>query len=136
MNLKEFVSETLLSIINGVIDAQEKANEVGALVNPGGLTRNTKNINNNSLWDNTTNNYAQNVDFDIAVTTEDSAQGGAKIKVLTGILGGDMGGEKLNKNAIASRVQFCVPVLLPPQNTSESKARIQSTTEALSKRNT
>jgi len=134
MNLKDFISETLLSIINGVTEAQEQANDIGALVNPGGLTINTKNISDNAIWDNTTNNYAQNVTFDIAVTAEDSATGGAKIKVLSGILSGEAGGEKANKNSIVSRVQFIVPVLLPPQIIKDTKARIQSTTEALSKR--
>ena len=123
MDLKEFVSETLLSIIAGVNEAQEKAKDHGAHVNPGGLTRNTKNIADNSIWDNSTNNYAQQVSFDVAVTAEDSAKGGAKVKVLSGILGGDIGGEKGNKNVIASRVQFMVPVLLPSQNVENPKAR-------------
>ncbi len=123
MDLKEFVSETILSIIAGVTDAQEKAQEHGAHVNPGGLTRNTKNIADNSIWDNSTNNYAQQVSFDVAVTAEDSAKGGAKVKVLSGILGGDIGGEKGNKNVIASRVQFMVPVLLPAQDIDKPNAR-------------
>lgn len=104
MDLKDFVSETLISIIAGVNDAQENAKEINAHVNPGGLTRHTKNIVDNSIWDNTTNNYAQIVSFDVAVTAEDSSNEGAKVKVLSGIIGGDIGGEKGNKNVIASRV--------------------------------
>lgn len=104
MDLKEFVSETLLSIITGVNDAQKKAVELGAFVNPGGLMRNTSNVSNNAIWDNTTNNYAQHVSFDVAITAEDTATGGAKVKVLSGILGGDIGGEKGNKNVVASRI--------------------------------
>ena len=123
MDLKEFVSETMLSIIAGVHEAQEKAKEYNAHVNPGGLTRSTKNIADNSIWDNSTNNYAQQVSFDVAVTAEDSAKGGAKVKVLSGILGGDIGGEKGNKNVIASRVQFIVPILLPAQKVDNPNAR-------------
>ncbi len=123
MDLKEFVSETLLSIINGVNDAQEKSKELGAFINPGGLMRNTSNVSDNSVWDNSTNNYAQPVTFDVAITAEDTAQAGAKVKVLSGILGGDIGGEKGNKNVVASRIQFTVPILLPAHDVENPNAR-------------
>lgn len=123
MNLTDFVSETILSIITGVRDAQKKAAEHGAHVNPAGLMRHTTQIADNAIWDNRTNVYAQPVSFDIAITAEDTAQGGAKIKVLTGLLGGDIGGEKGSKNAVASRVQFVVPVLLPAQDIGDPNAR-------------
>ena len=123
MDLKDFVSETLLSIISGVTDAQKKAKEHGAHVNPAGLMRHTTKIADNAIWDNRTNVYAQPVSFDIAVTAEETAEGGAKIKVLTGIFGGDIGGEKGTKNAVVSRVQFVVPVLLPAQDIGDPKAR-------------
>lgn len=123
MELKEFVSQTLISIIEGVTDAQKKSEEHAALVNPGGLMRNTSNVSANSIWDNRNNNYAQSVSFDIAVTAEDTATGGAKIKVLAGILGGDVGGEKGNKNSVASRIQFSVPILLPGHDIKDPNAR-------------
>lgn len=123
MDLKDFVSQTLISIVEGVRESQEAAKENGAFINPGGLMRNTGNISDNSIWDNRTNNYAQHVTFDVAVTAEDSSTGGAKVKVLAGILGGDVGGEKGNKNSVASRVQFTVPVLLPSHDVGDPKAR-------------
>lgn len=123
MDLKEFVAETLTSIMEGVVSAQEKATEIDAYVNPGGLMRNTNNISDNSIWDNRTNNFAQQVKFDVAVTAEDSKSGGAKVKVLSGIIGGDLGGEKANKNTIVSRVQFEVPVLLPAHDVGDKNAR-------------
>lgn len=123
MDLKEFVSETLISIITGVNEAQQKAEEYGAHVNPAGLMRHTSNISDNAVWDNRTNVYAQPVSFDVAVTAEDTAQGGAKIKVFSGILDGGLGAEKTNKNVVASRVQFMVPVLFPGQNIGDPDAR-------------
>ena len=53
MELKDFVQESLLSIIDAVYDAQDKAMEKGAIINPGGLTRGTQNLEANSVWDNT-----------------------------------------------------------------------------------
>ena len=57
MDLKEFVSETLVSIVDGIKDAQQKSHDLGASVNPGGLMRNTQSIIANSIWDNRNNNY-------------------------------------------------------------------------------
>lgn len=126
LDLKDFVSETLNSIIAGVADAQGKATDHGAHVNPAGLMRHVSNVSDNAIWDKRTNVYAQPVSFDVAVTAEDTATGGAKIKVLSGILGGDVGGEKGSKNIVASRVQFIVPVLLPGQDIGDPNARKSS----------
>ena len=132
MELKEFLSETLLSIIAGVTDAQKKAAEHGALVNPTGLMRNTSNVADNAIWDNRNNNYAQSITFDVAITAEDTASGGAKVKVLSGILGGDIGAEKGSKNSVASRIQFVVPVLLPSHDVNDRAARGQHSLTKLS----
>ena len=123
MELKEFVSETLISIVSGIKDAQEKSEILGALINPGGLNRNISSVENNAIWDNRTNNYAQPVSFDVAITAEDSANTGGKVKVLSGIFGGDIGGEKGTKNVLASRIQFSVPVLFPASNIGDPEAR-------------
>lgn len=124
MELKDFVSETILSIISGVEDAQKKAKEHDAFVNPGGLLRNTSNVSTDAILDNSTNIYAQPVLFDIAITAEDSAQIGAKVKVFSGIFGGGINGEKESKNAIVSRVRFTVPVFFPGQDVGKPEARM------------
>lgn len=124
MELKEFVAETLLAIITGVKEAQARADEQDARVNPTGLMRGTASVANNAIWDNRDNNYAQPVSFDIALTTEDKSEGGAKIKVLSGILGGEIGGDKGSRSSVASRVQFVVPVLLPTHDVGDPSARI------------
>ncbi len=123
MDLKEFVSETLISVITGVTDAQKKVEGHGAFVNPTGLMRSTSNISSNAVWDNSTNNYSQTVTFDVAITAEDTGKGGAKVKVLSGLLGGEFGGEKSNKNTLVSRVQFSIPVLFPAHDTGNPLAR-------------
>jgi hypothetical protein len=123
MELKEFVSETLTQIIEGIKDAQEKSKSHGAHINASGLMRGTGSVGENAVWDNRDNNYVQPVSFDIAITAEDAAKAGAKVKVLSGIFGGEIGGEKGTKNILASRVQFTVPVLFPPMNISDPEAR-------------
>lgn len=113
MDLKDFVSKSLLSIAEGVADAQAKAGELGAQINPGGLTRNIANVEDNSIWDRKTNNYARTVKFDVAVTAEDGTATSAKIGVLSGVLNLGAGGASENKNAVVSRLQFSVPILFP-----------------------
>lgn len=123
MDLKDFVSETIVSIISGVSEAQTKAAELGAHVNPSGLTRNKTAVENNSIWDNSGNNFAQPISFDIAVTAEDTEKGGAKVKVIAGIFGAGADAETGNKSSLASRVQFTVPILLPGHKVENPKAR-------------
>ncbi len=123
MDLKEFVSETIVSIVSGIKDAQVKSKELGASVNPGGLMRKSEAVSDNCTWDNRNNNFSQPISFDIAITAEDTANAGAKVKVLSGIFGADLGGEKGSKNVLASRVQFTVPVLFPPVDIEDPAAR-------------
>lgn len=126
MDLKDFISETLLSIISGVTDAQAKARELDAHVNPAGLSRNSTKVSDNAIWDNTNNNYARLVTFDVAVTAEDTAKAGAKVKVIAGIFGADAGAETGSKNSLASRVQFTVPILLPAHDINNPEARAKT----------
>ena len=113
MDLKDFVAESIGSIVQGIAEAQSSATKLGASINPGGLMRNAKNVTDNSVWDNSNNNYAQPISFDIAITAEDTASGGGKVKVLSGLLGGEIGGQTGTKSVLASRIQFTVPVLFP-----------------------
>ena len=123
MDLKEFVSETLVSIVDGIKDAQEKSSDLGSSVNPGGLMRHKSAVETNAIWDNRTNNYAQQVSFDIAITAEDTKKGGGKVKVLSGIFGGELGAEMGAKNALASRFTFAIPVLFPTKDIDDIEAR-------------
>lgn len=126
MDLKDFVSETLLSIVTGVTEAQAKAQELGAHVNPSGLTRNAAKVADNAVWDNSNNNYAQLVTFDVAVTAEDTAKAGAKVKVIAGIFGAGADAETATKSSLASRVQFSIPILLPAHDVANPDARAKN----------
>lgn len=122
MDLQDFISKALLAVIGGVSDAQKRASELGAHVNPGGLMRTTKSIADNSIWDNTTNNYARNISFDVAITVEEGTKTDAKINVLGGMFNLGAGGASENKQLAVSRIQFSVPILLPVSKVS-SEAR-------------
>ena len=115
MDLKEFVAESLRQIMDGVAEAKIHGTKIGADVNPAGnLGHYTKMAEGvlsrevNGGWQ-----YAQNVSFDVAVTTieESHTRGGAKLAVAVFSAGG--GKQSDLTNSSVSRVQFTVPVFLP-----------------------
>lgn len=112
MDVKEFVSETLKQVIEGVKNAQEFAVENGAEVEPelaavsqpiGGPT---KYIGHASK---------KEIAFDVAVTAQETeGQGGkAGLRIPYLDLGGSLSAEQTN--ATVSRVRFAVDVRLPCQ---------------------
>ncbi|KRA57395.1 hypothetical protein ASD89_06900 [Caulobacter sp. Root656] len=101
MELREFVTNTLVQILEGVGDAQEQLGKTGkrGIVNPtwGGGEK---------LYE-----HVQNVSFDVAVTVASKAEGGANagIKVLAIDIGAKGSIETQNSNV--SRVAFSIPIL-------------------------
>tara|TARA_A200000159_G_C7324943_1_gene340501 strand:+ start:252 stop:629 length:378 start_codon:yes stop_codon:yes gene_type:complete len=106
MELKDFISKTLIEIYSGVNDAIREidTNNLGGAINP----MDTSHIQKVDLKD-----YASPLKFDIAVTTSDKDAGDFKggIKVWSVEIGGSSASEKSNSEV--TRVQFSVPMLLP-----------------------
>lgn len=109
MNLDEFVKEVLSQIVSGIRGAQ--AIEGGAFVvpdNDGGhdYAKHPR-VSSNARIKSTI------VDFDIALTVEDSSKGsGSGVLKVFGI-GANVQGEMASKDTTVSRIQFAVPILLP-----------------------
>lgn len=103
MELNQFVSETIIQIINGVNKAQSTSKGTGALVAPqrygdGGYFYIRK---------------IEVIEFDVAITTTDTTEGkaGAGIFVAGISLGGQAREEVSNQTL--SRIKFNVPIFLP-----------------------
>ena len=109
MNLDEFVKEVLTKIISGIRDAQEA--EGGAFVVPSGDGGHE--YAKHSRVSSSARLKSTIVDFDIALTVEDSSKtaGGGGIKVAG--IGASMEGESSSKDTKISRIQFGIPILLP-----------------------
>ena len=102
MDVKEFVSETLQQIIGGVQDAIDATSAYSTdLKTPRGGGSSYRVIASSSK------DY--DVDFDIAVTVQESkgAKGGIKV------MGIGAGAEGSAKTETASRVKFTVPIRYP-----------------------
>lgn len=112
MELKTFITQTLKEIIDGVSDAQEYASIKGAKINPEKLKIN--NATNQAIFSDSRNeNYAQIIEFDVAIAANEDTKNKGKVGIFTGVLG--IGGQMENQefNSRMSRIKFSVPIFLP-----------------------
>lgn len=94
MELKEFVSDTLKQIIDGIIDAQKYAGGKGTIIVP-------------------YSEQQKSVSFDVAVTVDESKQKEGKAGVTVWSIGGGISGKTESSSSIVSRIKFDVPIELP-----------------------
>ena len=109
MKLSEFVEEVLTEIISGIRAAQSV--EGGAFVVPSGDGGHSYAAH--ARMSSSARLKSTIVDFDIALTVEDSSKGGGggALKVLG--IGVNAQGELSSRDTTVSRIQFAVPLLLP-----------------------
>jgi hypothetical protein len=111
MQLDDFISQTLEQIAQGVHNAQEHCNLLGARVNPAGLK---KRVTGEELFWDLDGVYAQRVAFDVAVTaTSDTKAGGKAGITVWGALDAGASGERSSSNSTVSRISFSVLMILP-----------------------
>lgn len=115
MELKEFVTESLAQIVEGVVDAQKRILPAGGEVNPSlaGMPPSLLKDSLMAIPRPTGPRQVLLVDFDVAVTVEEGATKKGGIGVVGGVFGLGAQGS-LDKNSTAlSRIQFRVPLVLP-----------------------
>jgi hypothetical protein len=107
MELKEFISGTLIEIVEAVHVANENLKDKNAVISP-----------SIRHGDGTPNDfgaspYVERVEFDVAVTASDqkTAGIGVGIRVLGAKLGGD--GKTVEESQSVSRIKFSIPLMLP-----------------------
>lgn len=119
MDLKDFVSQALIQITEGVSDAQKVVQEKGGFVNPAVRQAET----GQPMHD---GRVIQSVDFNVAVTvTEDSScSGGGKLSVAT-VFKANAETASSEKNSTTSKISFKVPLAVPidPVSLNELKEK-------------
>jgi hypothetical protein len=110
VSLKEFVSQALRDILDGVTDAQTDK-KIGKNIAPWGIGDIAYPSDSGAIRKGPFT--ATVVKFDVAVTAEvtGSAAAGGALKIAVFNLGAH--GERGNKNVATNRIQFSVPVSLP-----------------------
>lgn len=94
MDIKEFISETLKQIIDGILDAQNYTGTKNAVIVP-------------------CSDYNRNVDFDIAVTVVEGKETGAKAGISVWSIGAGVAAKTESSSSTVSRIKFEIPVELP-----------------------
>ncbi len=97
MELKEFIEQTINSVIEGVSAAQN---------NHGGYVNNEESVGSHPR-------QSRNINFDIAVTVEEQKQSGVggKISVWKSSVSGAV--DESSNNQTVSKIKFDVPVMYP-----------------------
>lgn len=115
MDLKEFVSEVLTDIFEGVADAKERISDKGGEINP---AIKTGAMGSTIVPDSLPQKHVAHktlcvAEFDVALTVSDKEQKGGKIGVLLWDIGAGGGKSESAEASQVSRVKFSVPYKLP-----------------------
>jgi hypothetical protein len=111
MELQEFIHLTLTQVINGVKQAQETTKETGAKINPG-VTIGSGNTDN--FYQGEHNHFPlQEIEFDIAIQTENETEAGGTIGVVIASIGAGAKGKMKDTQSSVSRIRFSIPVVFP-----------------------
>ncbi len=111
MELKDFIAQTLVEIVNGVSSAQQTLGAEGQFINPEHAQHGDsqkKGVQFAYGW-----SPIESVDFDVAVTASDTAGTGAKIGVTSGIINASLGGKGEKSTESVNRIKFSIPVCYP-----------------------
>lgn len=111
MDLQEFVRTTLVQITRGVQDAQTSVRENGGYVSPPSHSP----VKNEAHFDNLHDGQVVFlVDFDVAVTVNETTGTNAEAKLkVGGLLSLGAGGKSGDSHESVSRIKFKVPLALP-----------------------
>jgi hypothetical protein len=117
MQLKEFVSQTLKEIIDGVQEAQKYASSVGAKVNPiARIPEGMKEKMKTHYWsDERGSGTVEQIEFDVAVTSVDTTETQAGVGVFVAAFGLGAKNVSDSSNSLVSRIKFSVPIAHPLQ---------------------
>jgi hypothetical protein len=112
VDLKEFVSQTLCQIVEGVKSAQQSVQTSGGAVNPK-LHSGHDNLAKSGFLFSTAHGSVQVVQFDVALTVSEGSGTKGGIGVFAGVLSLGSTGQSNAENTSVSHVKFSVPLALP-----------------------
>jgi hypothetical protein len=111
VELKDFVKNTLVQIVDGVLEAEKELSQKGATVNPIGGYFDQAQLGGRT-WS-FKDGITESVEFDVALTNSEKEGTAAGIGVLLGSI--NLGAKGSSEDTVTSvtRIKFSIPVLLP-----------------------
>ncbi len=114
MELKEFVSQMLTQIFEGIREAQNKcADHEQGEINPVVKVSVDDNQKHGQMMSQGSWGIIHHIDFDVAVTATEGTETKGRIGIFTGVMGLGSQGQSATSNNVVSRIKFQVPVTLP-----------------------
>lgn len=114
MNLKDFVEEALIEIVEGVKAAQEKTASTGAIISP-----RLANFGKDKTQIRDKYCSVQIVEFEAVLAEEKGSEGTGKLGVILADWGISVKAKKEEKTSGQTSVKFTVPVILPSIDNAE-----------------
>lgn len=121
MELKEFITETLSQIIDGVSEVQEKYKDRNILICPDDIQGNDSNLyidDEDKYSGYTKMTRVQSIDMDIAISVTEKDGKKAGIGVAQFIKAG-ISSENAQQNESISKIKFSIPIVLPSSSVKE-----------------
>jgi hypothetical protein len=112
MDLKDFVSQTLIQIATGVNEAHAQVKELGGAVNPS-LNSGHETASKLGFLYTKDSAMAPIVQFDVALTVTEGTGTKGGIGIFAGAVNLGSSGQSQNEQSSVSRVKFAVPLKLP-----------------------
>lgn len=133
MELKQYVKETLLQIIDGVKEAQTDALDKGAIINP-------VNIKGGSATDlyisvNNKNVCVNNIDFEVEVSTTDETNTSTGVGIYVAGLGLGTKNNDKGRNLATNKLAFSILATLPTIEYDENNTPFSYSTGRIRKNN-
>jgi hypothetical protein len=112
MDLKDFVSQTLCQIVEGVQAAQSQIEANGAVINPSFLGDYKEVAKHGGGLMTNAGGYAQVVEFDVALTVTEGTGTKGGIGVFAGAITLGSSGQSSSESTSVSRIKFRVPLTM------------------------
>lgn len=125
MELKSFVAQTLIQIVEGVVESSERVAALGGAVSPTYIGSETAQHVGRARGD---GQPIQGVRFDVAVSIEASASQDSREMLRVASVGSEsVAGGVTSSERSLSRIQFVVPLQLPtdPKSQDDADKRIE-----------
>ncbi|WP_437918545.1 hypothetical protein [Sphingobacterium sp. LRF_L2] len=115
MELKEFIKEAVVQIVNGVEDARKELADVDVLINPCINERGAVANEGNAVGEG--ERQPQNIEINVAITVEGEGSNAKGLSVFTGFFA--IGGQSSNneRTSAVNTLRFNVPISLPYEKT-------------------
>lgn len=104
MELRSFIKQALLDIVEGVKDAQ--AETASGTVVPGGFLKNIQNAERGL-------SEIQAIDFTVTISIDETSGRTARLGVLSGIVGAGLASDTAKADAHSTVLKFKIPIQLP-----------------------